>query len=208
MMRRASTPSFAGTSHSLVGLFIPIVPFPFRRTCGICGSAARLHGRWSNRCSRIVLAFAHHGGKSKSAVESPCTGFKIAPRIHSSIETSVPICGEKPSRGPRTFRSLCADAPVVAARLTSRPAPTIPQPTAEDFRNFRRFMPCIALFLVAPDSLGSCAFRVLFTHIDRTLMRFPGSFDANPINQSDEKDLERKTRPQNPLRQVHSRPAV
>ena len=78
-------------------------------------------------------------------MESSCTGFKIARRIHSSIETSVPICGENPSRGPITFGSLCADAALVAARLVKKPAPIIPQPTAEDFKKLRRFMPWAVL---------------------------------------------------------------
>jgi hypothetical protein len=78
-------------------------------------------------------------------MESPCTGFKIACRIHSSIEMSVPICGENPSRGPMMFGSLCADAALVTAWLVNKPAPIIPQPTAEDFKKLRRFMPCAAL---------------------------------------------------------------
>src|SRR6476646_1916993 len=70
----------------------------------------------------------------------PCTGSRLALRIQVNIETSMPICGEKPLRGPMMF-SLSSAAPTTAPAIESdeKPAAPSPQPrTADPFKKLRR----------------------------------------------------------------------
>src|SRR6476659_3735774 len=74
----------------------------------------------------------------------PCTGSRIALRIQVNIETSVPICGENPLRGPMMF-SLSSAAPTTAPAIESdeKPAAPSPQPrTADPFKKLRRLLGC------------------------------------------------------------------
>src|SRR5262249_704858 len=67
---------------------------------------------------------------------------RIALRIQVNIETSVPICGEKPLRGPMMF-NLSSASPTTARAIEGddKPAAPNPQPrTADAFKKLRRLL--------------------------------------------------------------------
>jgi hypothetical protein len=68
-------------------------------------------------------------------------------RIQVNIETSVPICGEKPLRGPMMFNPSSTMPPTAPAiDGDDKPAAPSPQPkTAEAFKKLRRLLGFIYL---------------------------------------------------------------
>jgi hypothetical protein len=77
-------------------------------------------------------------------------------RIQSNIETSVPICGEKPLRGPMMFNPSPA-APTTAPAIEGDDKPAAPSPqlrTTDVFKKLRRL-----LGFIYPDGLKKCTIR-------------------------------------------------
>ena len=69
----------------------------------------------------------------------PYTGSRIWSRIHVNIETSVPICGEKPLRGPMMFNLSSTTAGGMEG--DDKPAAPSPHPrTADAFKKLRRLL--------------------------------------------------------------------
>jgi hypothetical protein len=68
-------------------------------------------------------------------------------RIQVNIETSVPICGEKPLRGPMMFNpSLTTPPTTPAIEGDDKPPAPSPQPkTADAFKKLRRLLGFIYL---------------------------------------------------------------
>jgi hypothetical protein len=68
-------------------------------------------------------------------------------RIQVNIETSVPICGEKPLRGPMMFNpSLTTPPTAPAIEGDDKPPAPSPQPkTADAFKKLRRLLGFIYL---------------------------------------------------------------
>jgi hypothetical protein len=117
---------------------------------------------------------------------SPFTGPKIAPRIQFNIDTKVPICGEYPSRGPKTFGP--GSGPVCSASAAGEPvasnavAPLRPQTNKlELLRKLLRSISIFVLISVPIMHLFACVgtteiFLALLSHGGALLDRLGAAF--------------------------------
>lgn len=81
---------------------------------------------------------------------SPFTGPRIEPRIQFNIETSVPTCGEYPSRGPKIFGPASAASAAGAPVGKKTVAALRPQTIApERLRKLLRFISIFVLMRIA-----------------------------------------------------------